>query len=67
MNAREFYDYILANYTLDGTSARLIKNILDYVEFQHFADVKDQHAHLTMLLDYAFGLENKDIRKCHFS
>ena len=67
MNAREFYDYILANYNLHGTSARLIDNILQYIAAQGFVDAADQHNHLTMLLGDAFGLTKKDIKKCHFS
>jgi len=67
MNPEEFYDYIMKYFNLDGTSCRLIKNIIYYVDSQRFIDQKDNHAHLHALLDGAFGLERKEIKKCHFS
>ena len=62
MNGREFYDYIVENFTLDGTSSRLIANIIEYVESQGFVDAVDAQAHLRSLLDGAFGIEDHEFR-----
>ena len=34
MGRDEFYQYILDNFTLSGEAARLVNNILQYVEMQ---------------------------------
>jgi hypothetical protein len=65
LNAEEFYDYIVENYNLDRTSCRLIKNIISYVERQGFVDQEDNYRHLNRLMCGAFGLKEREIRKCH--
>ncbi|MCL2841614.1 MAG: hypothetical protein FWE05_12680 [Defluviitaleaceae bacterium] len=62
MNAKQFYNYIVNNYNLDGTALRLVCNILDYVVTQEFADVEDAHAHLSSLLGDVFELEKWEIQ-----
>ena len=66
MSSREFYDYIIEKYNLDGTSARLLNNILTYVAAQGFVDLEDQHNHLSALLDGTFGLERHEVELCAF-
>ena len=58
---RKLYDYILENFNLDGTSCRLVQNILNYVEAQGFTDEEDDILHLHGLLGCAFGLEKSEI------
>ena len=62
MNANQFYDYILENFNLGGTAARLVDSIIQYVETQEFADEKDAQMHLSCLLDGAFGIEEREIK-----
>ena len=62
MDEREFYDYIIENFSLDGTTSRLVHNIIEYVKDQDFVDAEDAHAHLKSLLDGAFGIEGHEIR-----
>ena len=64
MNAREFYDYVIEKFNLDGTSARLLDNILAYVAMQGCVDLEGQHSQLSALLDGAFGLEQHEIELC---
>ena len=66
MNAREFYDYIIENFNLDGATARLLNNVLLYVAEKKVVDLKEQHDHLSTLLDGAFGLERHEIELCDF-
>jgi hypothetical protein len=61
MNARELYDYILENFNLGGTAARLVDNILQYIEGQGFVDEEDAHCHLSSLLD-GFGMEEHEFK-----
>jgi hypothetical protein len=62
MDSRQFYDYILEHFTLDGTSSRLINNIITYVDAQKFLDAEEARRHLTLLLGCAFGLEEREIK-----
>ena len=62
MDENEFYDYILENYSLDGTSSRLVRNIIEHVRDENFVDEEDAHAHLESLLGGAFGIEGHEIR-----
>jgi len=62
-NSKEFYSYIVENYSLDGTSCRLVHNIIEYVESQKFVDTEDARAHLKSLLGGAFGIEDWEIQK----
>ena len=60
MNASKFYVYILDNFTLDRTSARLVRNIIDYVD-RLYLTPEGSHKHLKILLGGAFGIEDMDI------
>lgn len=62
MTAREFYDYIMENFNLDGAASRLAHNIIEYVKDQEFVDAEDAQAHLKSLLDGAFGIADHDIK-----
>ena len=62
MCEKEFYDYIMENFSLCGTSSRLVHNIIEYVKDQEFVDAADAHAHLKSLLDGAFGIEEREIK-----
>jgi hypothetical protein len=66
MNPTEFYNYIVANFTLDGASCRLIRSILDYVAAQGFGDEDTNYRHLCLLLDGTIGLSDREIKLCHF-
>jgi len=61
MDAREFYDYIQENFTLDGTASRLVHNILEYVAAENFVDAEDARVHLWSLFDGAFGLTEQEV------
>ena len=62
MDSREFYNYIMENFNLDGTASRLVKNAIEYVNAQEFVDEEDAQAHLKSLLDGAFGIEEHEIK-----
>lgn len=66
LSGTEFYTYILNNFNLDGTSARLVSNIITYVENQRFVDQEDNRKHLKSLLDGAFGIEEQEINRVSF-
>jgi len=61
LTAREFYDYLVENYNLDGAACRLIDNIICYVDSQDFADERDAHRSLWSLLDGAIGVTEQEI------
>ena len=57
MDSNQLYNYITKTYALDGTSQRLVKNILLLEDLQGSRnDVK--RADLRFLLGDAFGIEN---------
>jgi len=62
MDSREFYDYILEKFNLDGTASRLVSNIIEYVKAQEFVNAEDAQRHLKSLLDGAFGIEEREIK-----
>ena len=62
MNEREFYDYIIEHFNLDGTANRLIRNIIEYIRDQEFVDAEDAQYHLKSLLDGAFGITEHEIK-----
>jgi len=66
MNADEFYNYLVENFSLDGTACRLVKNILTYVESLGFTDLEESHRHLLLLLDCTFGLTVGEIKMSDF-
>ena len=43
MGRDEFYQYILDNFTLSGEAARLVNNILQYVEMPGVAENEQYH------------------------
>ena len=61
MDKEQFYNYICENFSLNGTSLRLIRNILDYRAVQG-CPYEEQQAMLSALLD-GFGLTEKEIWK----
>ena len=60
MGTKEFYNYIMENYTLDDTAARLVKNIIEYIKVQDFVDAEDAQYHLKSLFNGAFGIEEHE-------
>lgn len=64
MNKEEFYQYILDNFTIDATSARLIRSILDFVE-NNYIDENEQYNVLCELLDGTIGLTDEEIKKVY--
>jgi len=62
MDERELFNYIQKHYNLDGTSSRLVNNIIQYVESQGFVDAEDAHAHLSSLLRGAFGIMKREVQ-----
>ena len=61
MDENEFYDYVVKNYVLDGTSSRLVRNIIEHVRDENFVDEADAHVLLESLLGGAFGIEGHEI------
>ena len=64
MNRTEFYDYIMENFEISGEAARLISNILQYVE-THFSDENEQYIVLNDLLDGTIGLTDTELREVY--
>ena len=62
MNRGEFYDYILENYNISGEAARLINNILRFVEL-NYNEEEMQYSALCDLLDGTIGLSDQEIRR----
>ena len=60
MNADEFYEYIIENFTLDGTSRFLVHNILNYVAKTNNGE--NTYTLLNWLLD-GIGLEDSELRR----
>ena len=60
MNGDEFYDYIIENFTLDGTSRALVKNIIDYVSTTNNGE--NTYTLLNWLLD-GIGLKDSELRR----
>ena len=65
MNRREFYDYIVENFSLGGTGYRLVSSILEYASLQDWDD-EELHRYLAFMLDGVFGLERHEIEKASF-
>ena len=66
MNKREFYDYIVANFTISGEFCRLLNNVLNYAEQQGWTNPDDLHQYLSFMLDGTIGLTNKEICMANF-
>ena len=64
MDRKEFYQYLIDNFSLSGEAQRLIDNIFYYVELQS-ASPDEQHQMIGFLLD-GIGLSEDEIRKVYF-
>lgn len=64
MNKEEFYNYILENFSLDGTALRLVQNILDHIE-KTTPDENEQYLMACDLLS-GFGMTDAEMRKIAF-
>ncbi len=53
-------EYLEHNFTLSNCGPQLVRNIIQYVAGQGFADREDVKAHLGMLLD-GIGLTSKEL------
>lgn len=62
MNRRQFTEYINQYYDISEDAARLINNILCYVEAQGMAE-NEQYVTLCSLLDGTIGLTSDEIKK----
>ena len=62
MNRRQFLDYINENFDISGETARLIDNILCYIESQGMTE-NEQYLTLCELLDGAIGLSDSELKK----
>ena len=64
MDREQFYQYILDNFNISGEAARLINNILHFVE-ENYTDENEQYKALCDLLDGTIGLSDAEIRKVY--
>lgn len=64
MNREEFYQYILDNFIISGECARMLDNILAFVE-SHYPEENEQYNALCELLDGTIGLSDNEIRKVY--
>ena len=64
MNREQFYQYILDNFNISEEAARLINNILHFVE-ENYTDENEQYKALCDLLDGTIGLSDAEIRKVY--
>lgn len=64
MNKEQFLEYIWENFTLDGTSQRLITSFVDYVCAQSDDD-ETKWAVLYSVLD-SIGMELEEIKQLQF-
>lgn len=61
MNREQFYDYILENFNISVEAARLIDNILQYVE-KTYTEENEQYNALCSLLNGTIGLTDGEIK-----
>ena len=64
MDREQFYQYILDNFNISGEAARLINNILHFVE-ENYTDENEQYKALCDLLDGTIGLSDAEIKKVY--
>lgn len=64
MNKEEFFQYIQDNFSLDSTSEKLVKNILNFVEM-NYPEEEEQYNVLCYFLDDIPGLTDTEIRKVY--
>lgn len=65
MSRREFYNYILDNFNISIEAARLVNNILCYIE-TYYTNENEQYSALCHLLGGAFGLTDHELKKVYF-
>lgn len=63
MNREEFYNYILENFQIDGATARLINNILIFVENNYPVEFNQQYDILAELLDGTIGITSDELKR----
>lgn len=64
MNRKQFYNYILENFSISGEARRLIDNILQFVEAT-YPEENEQYNVLCSLLDGTIGLTDNEIKKVY--
>ena len=64
MNREEFMEYIRENFNVNGTTQRLIDNILCFVE-NNYPEENEQYRVLCALLDGTIGLTSNEIKKVY--
>ena len=64
MNKEEFFEYIQDNFSLDSTSKKLVKNILNFVEM-NYPEEEEQYNVLCYFLNDISGLTDAEIRKVY--
>lgn len=64
MNREEFMEYIRENFNVNGTTQRLIDNILCFVE-NNYPEENEQYRVLCSLLDGTIGLTSNEIKKVY--
>lgn len=65
MNKREFYDYIVENFSISGEACRLINNILEFADARGMSG-NELYLYLTEMLDGTIGLSDAEIKKVDF-
>lgn len=63
MNRDEFYNYILENFTVNAATARLIHNILLFVENNYPIEYEQQYNLLDELLSGSIGLTKEELKQ----
>ena len=64
LDKEEFFEYIQDNFSLDSTSEKLVKNILNFVEM-NYPEEKEQYNVLRYFLNDIPGLTDAEIRKVY--
>ena len=64
MNREQFYNYILENFNISEEAAKLINNILQFVELNYHEE-EMQYSALSDLLDGTIGLSDQEIRRVY--
>jgi len=64
MNREQFYNYILENFNVSDEAARLINNILQFIELNYHEE-EVQYSALCDLLDGTIGLSDQEIRRVY--
>lgn len=64
MNREQFYAYIMENFNVSDDAARLIDNILQFVEAR-YPEENEQYCVLCSLLDGTIGLSDSEIKRVY--